>query len=99
MLPGSEKGDPVVVALEGISRHLGITVQPDYTRVTHFEGVLPQFGVGFHEKLEKLELPPNLSIVGNYLKGGSVSDCIGLAKETAEEWASSSMRESISSSS
>lgn len=79
------------LALKGIAKHLRIRALPDVSMVTRAPQVFPQFLVGHHARMEALEQElkirhPRLKLVGNYLYGVGVSDCIERARSVAENF-------------
>ncbi|MGH2637827.1 MAG: protoporphyrinogen oxidase [Rhabdochlamydiaceae bacterium] len=79
------------LALKGLSKHLGITAQPDVSMVIRAPRVFPQFLVGHHSRMQTLEEElakryPCLKLVGNYLYGVGVNDCIARARSVAENF-------------
>lgn len=66
---------------------LGARGEPVVARVRHWPLGLPQYGIG-HGKVtgaldELSHRVPGLFVVGNYLRGVSAADCLGVARETA----------------
>ncbi len=47
---------------------------------------IPQYTLGHQKRVELLQnrSPPNFHLIGNYLSGASVSDCVRIAKECAD---------------
>jgi oxygen-dependent protoporphyrinogen oxidase len=88
---GLSKESMIENALQGIKRHLGISHQPDaisYKRAIH---AIPQYGVGHLDAMQKIEqqlidLFPRCRLVGNYLSGVSVDQCIARSKDVAQQW-------------
>lgn len=79
------------LALKGVAKHLGITEKPDVSMVLRAPNVFPQFLVGHHRKMEMLEEElskrhPTLRLVGNYLYGVGVNDCIARARSVADNF-------------
>lgn len=74
---------------EGLRDHLGITEEPAATLTTEVEQAFPQMTVGHAERMRAFEQKvaeqyPRLKVVGNFLQGVGVSDCITAAKSAAE---------------
>ncbi|HSX26424.1 MAG TPA: protoporphyrinogen oxidase [Chlamydiales bacterium] len=68
---------PIPIALEALHRHLGIKKIPIYISST--TGSIPQFEVGHAQRIAQLEAKAHLKgliLLGNYLSGVSVEDCI-----------------------
>ncbi len=81
----------VEAALKGIRRHLGISRTPGAISFKRAYRAIPQYGVGHLEKMVELkarfrEKLPNCHLVGNYLRGVSVDQCITRAKEAVAEF-------------
>lgn len=79
--------DPIQEALSAAERHLNIRDKPIYATQIRAENAIPQFEVGYREKLNRWKTSmasqfPRLKIVGNYLEGPSVDSCIKCAKES-----------------
>ncbi|MBY0530086.1 MAG: protoporphyrinogen oxidase [Rhabdochlamydiaceae bacterium] len=76
-------------ALRGARRHLSITSAPDAIAFKRASYAIPQYGVGHLEKMVRLqqaikERLPTCSLVGNYLSGVAVDQCIAHAKHVAQ---------------
>ena len=72
-------------ALEATQRHLGIKKSPEAVKVRHYPEMIPQYFVGHPDRIAFIEKRlkermPRLSLIGNYLRGVGVSDCIGEAR-------------------
>jgi oxygen-dependent protoporphyrinogen oxidase len=83
--------DPVETALEGLQRHLHIFAKPDYICATQLTRAIPQYSLGHLENISSLERTlkkrfPRFQLVGNYLRGASVSDCVTEVKSKLEGW-------------
>jgi protoporphyrinogen/coproporphyrinogen III oxidase len=81
----------VDAALRGIRRHLGISRMPQAVSFKHAKNAIPQYGVGHLEKMAEIkncfrQRLPRCQLVGNYLNGVSVNNCIARSKEAVEEW-------------
>jgi len=67
---------------------LQISTAPMFSRVQIYRRALPQCNIGHTDRLRALERLraelPALSIVGNYLRGPSIGNCLELAMATAE---------------
>ena len=79
----------VAQALEGIEKHLGIKAAPMYTHATEYVQAIPQFKVGHAKRVASLrqtlqEKYPQITLLGNYLDGVSLSDCVAGAAKLAE---------------
>ncbi len=74
-------------ALLALEKHLGITEKPQFVAVTKYPEGIPQYLVGHEQQVKDLQNNllrniPQLSLIGNYLNGISVSDCIAFAYQT-----------------
>ncbi|MCK4934571.1 MAG: protoporphyrinogen oxidase [Simkaniaceae bacterium] len=74
-------------ALIALKKHLHINELPRFIRETKYKEGIPQYQLGHVERvlafLENFEKKcPQISIIGNYLSGVSVNDCIKLAHQT-----------------
>lgn len=78
------------LALDGVRRHLGITREPDFVRSMVIQNCIPQYHVGFHKTLERLEqqLAPGLHLGGNSFYGVGLADAVTRSKELALAFAS-----------
>ncbi|MGR3974067.1 MAG: protoporphyrinogen oxidase [Candidatus Rhabdochlamydia sp.] len=78
--------EALAAALRVMENHLHITALPDQVMITRAQEVFPQFHVGYERfiqaVLKKLAREaPGCTLLGNYLEGISVNDCIGYAKK------------------
>ncbi len=67
--------------LDVLQRHLGIGADPDYLAFHHLQEAIPQMLPGHRERMACLEglikeKLPKVQLVGNYLRGVSVNDCL-----------------------
>lgn len=94
---GREGKDPVFSASENEcaqlvekenAETLGISGPPSDRLVWRSAHALPQYNVGHAQNArqiaEALRALPNLQIVGNFLTGRSIGDCVQIASQTAE---------------
>ena len=77
----------VEAAREVMKRHLGIAQFPLFASARFAKGAIPQFQVGYWQRLSHFEQEakakfPNLILLGNYRKGAAVEACIALAKSS-----------------
>jgi oxygen-dependent protoporphyrinogen oxidase len=77
----AEAPDPVGVALDAASRHLGIEQKPLSQSLFCGKEAIPQFEVGFWQKIARFEAEmkqryPHLFLLGNYFEDPSVEGCI-----------------------
>jgi len=107
---GRERSDPVFSASENEcaqivekenAETLGITGPPIDRVVWRSARALPQYNVGHAQRVrqiaEALRALPNLQIVGNFLSGRSVGDCVQIASQAAENLRSRLRGENIQS--
>jgi oxygen-dependent protoporphyrinogen oxidase len=92
---GRSEEKNIEAALKGIRRHLRISQMPKAVSFKHTYRAMPQYGVGHLEKMVELKNQfckklPRCQLVGNYLEGVSVDQCISRAKKAVEEWQSCS---------
>ncbi len=90
---GLSEGEARALALKGLAKHLGITAQPAVSLVIRAPQVFPQYIVGHHARIQKLEEEllkqhPRLRLLGNYLYGAGVNDCIARARSVAASFLS-----------
>jgi len=77
-------------ARSAAASHLQISSAPDFCLGLRAEKALPQYPVGHRQQMEGLkrllaERLPRCHLLGNYLKGVSVSDCVAQSQELASE--------------
>lgn len=77
----SETPDPEKAALLAAKKHLGIQQEPVKISLFYAKKSIPQFEVGYHQKIARFEERakqkfPFLSLLGNYIEGPSVESCI-----------------------
>ncbi len=80
--------DPARAALDALKKHLHLSRAPDVIHVNHAAGAIPQYRLGHQALIGTLEKKlsqrfPRITLLGNYLRGASVEDCLTLAKEKA----------------
>ena len=67
---------------------MGIQKEPVSQKVYRWQNALPQYQVGHHERTERLSQElnavPGLYLVGNFLDGVGISDCIRHAERVSE---------------
>ena len=88
---GRSEEKTIEAALKGIRRHLGISQIPKAVSFKRAKWAIPQYGVGHLEKMAELKALfgqklPQCQLVGNYLEGVSVDQCVARAKKAVEEW-------------
>lgn len=73
-------------ALRGLLNISGDPVLVDFCR---YRAAIPQYHLGHQSKIEQLRCivakSPRLRVIGNYLEGVSLNDCVRLATNTASE--------------
>ncbi len=82
---GRSEEELIQAALQGIRRHLNIARGPSAIHFTRSLRAIPQYGVGYLEKIGALDKRfwqrfPQCRLVGNYLTGVGVDACIQRAK-------------------
>jgi oxygen-dependent protoporphyrinogen oxidase len=88
---GKSEDHYVEAALRGIRRHLNISETPKAISMKRALRAIPQYGVGHLEKMADLDQQfqnklSRCSLVGNYLSGVSVDQCILRAKQMVAKW-------------
>jgi oxygen-dependent protoporphyrinogen oxidase len=67
---------------------LQIRAAPSFSHVQIYRRALPQYNIGHTDRLRALERLradlPGLALVGNYLRGPAIGNCVELAIATAE---------------
>ena len=86
-----DEQEALEISLRALAKHLNITVYPDAYQVVHAPQAFPQMEVGHITKMHSLEKRlagkyPNLRLLGNYLYGVGVEDCIARAKSVSESF-------------
>ncbi|MGE5196292.1 MAG: protoporphyrinogen oxidase [Anaerolineae bacterium] len=81
--------EALTIALRACQEHLMIEKPPAAHLVTRARKALPQYTLGHADRIAAIdrriaEHCPHLFLVGNYLYGTSVNDCISLAKKTID---------------
>jgi len=68
---------------------IGLTADPQFTRIYRWKGAMAQYGVGHQERLQRIELLlqqlPGLALAGNGYRGIGVPDCIRSGKDAAKK--------------
>jgi len=73
------------LVIADLTRLLGVSGKPMWARVIRFRRAIPQYVIGHAARVSRIEHAtariPGLSVVGNYLRGVAVGDCLerGLA--------------------
>lgn len=78
-------------SLRALERHLKITDQPVVSKILKMENSFPQLCVGHEEFMKRIlkgieEKYPHFYLVGNYLYGIGVGDCVERAKSVANSF-------------
>ncbi|KAL1310832.1 hypothetical protein AAFC00_001068 [Neodothiora populina] len=87
--PSEEEG--VEMALSVVQRHLGITEPPAATGVSLAKDCIPQYTVGYEDKLKNVHaelldrFSGRLRVAGNWFRGVGVNDCLRSAWEVVRE--------------
>ncbi|TYZ67706.1 hypothetical protein PybrP1_005820 [[Pythium] brassicae (nom. inval.)] len=73
------------LARDAVRHHLRIAREPDFVRSVVLPDCIPQYHVGFHDTLARLEqqLAPGLHLGGNSFYGVGLADCVTRSKELA----------------
>lgn len=77
----------LTLAREEFARLLGITAEPQFARVQRWTRLLPEYGVGHVDLVERLESRaaglPGLSLAGSAYRGVGIPDCIASGERAA----------------
>lgn len=77
----------VTIAREEFARLLGITAEPQLTRVQRWTRLLPEYGVGHVGLVERIEhraaALPGLALAGSAYRGVGIPDCIASGERAA----------------
>ncbi len=85
------ESEALTLSLAALKKHLNITVYPDIYQIINAPKAFPQMKVGHVARMQALEARlsqkwPNLKLLGNYLYGVGVEDCIARAKSVSESF-------------
>ncbi len=76
-------------AMDGLRGLLHVTGEPSVIEVCRHKAAIPQYHQGHTEKIARVracvERVPGMHLVGNYLEGVSLNDCVRLAVRVAGE--------------
>jgi oxygen-dependent protoporphyrinogen oxidase len=68
------------LVVEDLGRLLGVTGGPTWTRIIRYRRAIPQYVIGHAARVGRIEQAtariPGLSLVGNYLRGVAVGECL-----------------------
>lgn len=82
-------GELLSTALEASRDLLRLSGDPVLVDCCRWPAAIPQYRLGYRKKIERLTgavaTRPNLYLVGNYLEGVSLNDCVRCATRAAEE--------------
>lgn len=86
----TDKEERLAQALTGIQKHLGISAKPTYKNVIQYTQAIPQFTVGHQGRVAAFrevtkQKYPQVTFLGNYLDGVSISDCIAGAESASHQ--------------
>ena len=89
MVRGKDKEQEAVIqiAKEAVKRCCGFLATPDFVDLVAAKEAIPQYTMGHCQRVKELTDRlrahyPNLTLVGNYLQGVSVNDCIHFAERS-----------------
>ncbi|OQS04099.1 hypothetical protein THRCLA_03637 [Thraustotheca clavata] len=73
------------IAIASVKDHLGIQVEPDFIASTWYDQAIPQYPVGFHQIVEKIEQDiassiPSMTLLGNSFYGVGVADSATMSR-------------------
>jgi oxygen-dependent protoporphyrinogen oxidase len=81
--------DLLLAALQGIRNLLGVSGEPVLADIRRYRNAIPQYHRGHRERIarfrEAVADVPGLRVIGNYLEGVSLNDCVRLATRCAED--------------
>lgn len=81
--------DLLAIAMPHLQRILGVNDAPTLIDICRSPGAIPQYTTGHDMKIEKLRTIlrqlPGVHLVGNYLEGVSINDCIRNASQLAQD--------------
>lgn len=78
------------IAGKAVFRHLGISAEPDVSHVSFARHAIPQYEVGHHARLQRIEkelqqiFSFRLKLLGSAWRGVAVNDCISEAQAMAQ---------------
>ncbi|UCG33321.1 MAG: protoporphyrinogen oxidase [Phycisphaerales bacterium] len=86
----SRSDDELLATASGALRELlQITGEPTLVDVCRYPAAIPQYHLGYVEKIERLRAAASsvngLHLAGNYLEGVSINDCVRLGRRVARE--------------
>jgi len=86
---GQSDAELAAIADEDLRRVMSIgQARPTVVAGFRWDRAIPQYAIGHAERVQRVETAlarhPNLRLVGNYLRGISVADCIREARKAAE---------------
>jgi oxygen-dependent protoporphyrinogen oxidase len=86
---GRSDDELLTISLDASRDLLHLSGEPVLVDVCRYPEAIPQYGLRYMDKIERLRTliasRPNLHLVGNYLEGVSLNDCIRCATNTAEK--------------
>jgi oxygen-dependent protoporphyrinogen oxidase len=85
--------EALTLSREALKIHLGITADPDIVHIVRAQEAFPQMTLDYLERIEKwrddlTRKHPRLTLIGNYLAGVGVNDCIKGARRAATSFSS-----------
>lgn len=87
--PARSDDELVAAAMGPLRELLGVTADPCLIDVCRHRATIPQYHQGHGEKIARLravvECVPGLHLIGNYLEGVSLNDCVRLSARVANE--------------
>lgn len=82
----------VEIVRSELAEVLGITAEPELTRVFRWDGGMPQYTMGHTDRVARIEWAvdntPGLAVAGNMLRGVGLPDCIASGERAANKVAS-----------
>lgn len=89
-VPDEQEG--LEMALSVLRRHLGITEEPEAWQINVQKECIPQYNVGHEDRLKRAhdqilrEFKGRLKVVGNWMSGVGVNDCLRSGYEVAKHF-------------
>jgi oxygen-dependent protoporphyrinogen oxidase len=85
----SSEDEILLIVREELREILGLTAEPELTRVYKWKGAMAQYGVGHLDRLQRIERLrqqlPGLALAGNSYRGIGVPDCVRSGTEAAAQ--------------
>lgn len=77
------------IALTELRNTLGVTGEPEFSRVFRWDKGMPQYNLGHLERVDRIEIGigkiPGIEIAGNMFRGVGIPDCIASGEAAADK--------------